>query len=237
MLALTEDEIAAATAAPGERRVLEPVGPNHGGSARLPARWPPNRRRRVSAAPRTGGSRMCRESTGGQPDWRELALHYGCADVVRQAATACQRRRRMRVDVGVARGAHLPHGRSVTRSTTGRSRATAARSPRACSAAFYLRGRGHSVRRGADSPRCLELTGGVPNRETIVTMTALTPHHGTRCDLRRADQLLQSVRSVTTNTRHWLRTVNGLPSLSCRGSVAFDTARENSKRAPRRTAR
>ena len=232
VLALTEDEIAAATAALENARVLEPVGPNawrfrHELLREVAAELPPPSQRRALHG-RIADA--LRESTGGEPDWRELALHYGRADRFDEAAAACQKASSDARRRGALREARTYLTRAIGHIE--RLPAGPQRDRREVTARLR-RGFLISAAEGTTSPdaaadfeRCLELAGGVPNRETIVTMTALYGYYVTRCDLRRADQLLQSVRSVTTNTRHWLRTVNetAIAQLSWfRGD--FDTAR------------
>ena len=245
VLALTEDDIAAATAALENARVLEPVGPNawrfrHQLLREVAAELlPPSQRRtlhgRIADA--------LRESTGGQPDWRELALHYGLGERFDEAAVACQKASSDARRRGALREARTYLTRAIGH--IDRLPAGPQRDRREVTARLR-RGFLISAAEGTTSPdaaadfeRCLELAGGVPNRETIVTMTALYGYYVTRCDLRRADQLLQSVRSVTTNTRHWLRIVNetAIAQLAWfRGD--FDTARrELESVCSRRTAR
>lgn len=234
VLALSEEEIATATTALENAKVLEPVSSHawrfrHELLREVAAELPPPSQRRALHG-RIADA--LRESSGDQPDWRELGLHYGRADRFDEAATACQeassdaRRRgalreaRTYLTRAIGYIERLPRGQQRDR------REVTARLQRGflISAAEGTT----SPEAAADFERCLELAGAAPNRETLVTMTALYSYYLTRCDLRRADQLLQSVRSVTSKSRHWLRIVNetAIAQLAWfRGD--FDTARRD----------
>lgn len=149
---------------------------------------------------------------GAQPDSRELALHYGYAERFDEAAEACLRASddaRRRGALGEARTYLSRCLEHIARTEPGRSR------NRREIAARLRRGFLISAAEGTTSPdaaadfeQCLELAGTSPSREMIATLTALYSYYLTRCDLRRADQLLKSVRSLAGEARGWLRPVN-----------------------------
>lgn len=212
---LTEEAVATAITALENARVLEPISSHawrfrHELLREVAAELsPPSQRRalhgRIADA--------LRESSGDQPDWRELALHYGRADRFDEAATACQkassdaRRRGALLEARSYLARALGHIDHLPTGPRRDQREVMARLQRGflISAAEGT----SSADAAADFERCLELaTETSPLRETLITMTALYSYYLTRCDLRRAEQLLNTVRSKMGGGRDWFLPAN-----------------------------
>jgi class 3 adenylate cyclase len=215
VLDLTAEEVATATTALENARVLEPVSPHawrfrHELLREVAAELPPPSQRRALHGRIADAIRA---TSGDQPDWRELALHYSHAERFDEAAMACQKASsdaRRRGALNEARGylsraidhiGRLPAGpRRDQREVTARLQRgfliSAAEGTSSADAA-------------ADFERCLELeTETSPLRETLLTMTALYSYYLTRCDLARAEQLLNTVRSKMGDGRNWFLPAN-----------------------------
>ena len=147
---------------------------------------------------------------GGDPDWRLVAAHYEHAERFDEAASAYQqastdaRRRgalaeaRTYLTHALVQGSTAPHPPRTE---------TAARSPCGCSGDSAAAAEGNQSRESAaDFERCLQLGGtDVRDDELAATLLALTGYYVQRADLRRAAQVLESLRAGLGEGRQWFR--------------------------------
>ena len=150
---------------------------------------------------------------GGEPDWRLVAGHYQQAERFDEAASAyqhassgCAASRR------AGRGPQLSDpGPHPARPRSHRARTvTAARSLCALERGFLTSAaEGYQSRAAAaDFERCLQLGGtDLRDDELFATLTALAGYYITRADLRRAAQVLESLRAGLEEGRQWFRPV------------------------------
>jgi class 3 adenylate cyclase/tetratricopeptide (TPR) repeat protein len=188
---------------------------------------PPTQRRELHGRV---GDALVSNSASGQPDWREVALHYGHAGRFDEAATAC-----LEASADARRRGALSEARDyLTRAIdhidglppgTARDRREIAARLRRGFLISAAEGTTSAVAT-SDFERCLELIGAELSDEMFATLTALYSYYLTRSDIDRAEQLLESVRVGLGTDRKWFRPVND----SGFGQVAwfrgdFDTAR------------
>ena len=168
--------------------------------------------------------------SAGEPDWRLVAGHYQRAERFDEAASAYQQ-----ASIDARRRGALAEARSdLTQALTQLDHALPGPERDRLEIALRReRGRltsaaeGYQSRAAAtDFERCLRLAGtDLRNEELFATLVALHSYYVARADLRRAAQVLESLRTGVENGRRWFRPVIealfGLVAL-LRGN--FDTA-------------
>ena len=148
-----------------------------------------------------------------EPDWRLVAGHYEQAERFDEAASAYQRastdaRRRG----ALAEAAHLPD--PGPRAARPRHTRPGARPPRdrrcGCERGVLTSAaEGYQSRAAAaDFERCLQLGGtDLRDDELFATLAALAGYYVARADLRRAAQVIESLRAGLEQGRQWFRPV------------------------------
>jgi hypothetical protein len=146
----------------------------------------------------------------GDPDWRLVAGHYERAERFDEAASAYQQASA----AARRRGALVEARTSLTQALAQLDRATSAgpERDRREMAARLERGflamatEGSSCRAAAaDFGRCLQLGGNLHDDELFATLGALFGYYIARADLRRAAQVLESLRAGLEQGRQWFR--------------------------------
>ncbi|HUB58022.1 MAG TPA: adenylate/guanylate cyclase domain-containing protein [Mycobacterium sp.] len=166
-----------------------------------------------------------------EPDWQLVAGHYEHAERFDDAASAYQRASK----AALLRGALAEARTYLTRALAQLDHAAPGPDHDRIELGLRLeRGRlasavegGQSSAAGADYERCLQLTGtDLRDEELFATLAALAAYYVSRVDLRRVEQVLESLRSGLEPGRPWfvpvIEAYGGLASL-LRGE--FDTAR------------
>jgi tetratricopeptide (TPR) repeat protein len=176
-------------------------------AAELP---PPSLRRRLHSRV---ADALIATSSDGDPDWTSVAAHFEHAHRFEEAADAFQRASRAARYIGALGEAkahlsralrqleHLPAGpKRDRREMNLRLRhgflASAAEGP-------------GSAETAADFERCLQLGGADPFAdELFATLMALFTYYVGRADLRRSQQIVETLRVGVDNGREWWRTEN-----------------------------
>jgi tetratricopeptide (TPR) repeat protein len=216
VVTMSDDEVDRVLADLRNARVLEPVG-DHGlrfrhellreVAAELP---PPSLRRRLHSRV---ADALKSEAAVNQPDWPLIALHFELADRFGEAVSAHQKAStaaRHRGALGEARSylsralaqlAKMPSG-------TERDQREVKLRLRHGFLASAAEGAG-SEDTAEDFERCLQLGRTDPHAdEFFATLMALFTYYVGRADLRRADQVLQSLRVGVDVGREWWRSEN-----------------------------
>jgi tetratricopeptide (TPR) repeat protein len=165
-----------------------------------------------------------------EPDWQLVAGHYEHAERFDEAASAYQRAS----NAALLRGALAEARTYLTRALRQLDHVAPGRDRDRIELGLRLdRGRlasavegGQSGAAGADYERCLQLTGtDLRDEELFATLAALAAYYVSRADLRRVEQVLESLRSGLEAGRPWF-----VPVIDAYGGLAallrgeFDTA-------------
>jgi class 3 adenylate cyclase/tetratricopeptide (TPR) repeat protein len=143
-----------------------------------------------------------------EPDWQLVAGHYEHAERFDEAASAYERASK----AALLRGALAEARTYLTRALADLDHAAPGPDRDPIEMRLRLeRGRlasavegGQSGAAGADYQRCLQLAGtDVGDEDLFATLAALTAYYITRADLRRAEQVLESLRSGLEPGRQW----------------------------------
>jgi class 3 adenylate cyclase len=170
------------------------------------------------------------DAAGPDPDWQLVAGHYEQAERFNEAASAYERAS----NAAVLRGAPAEARTYLTRALAQLDHAAPGRDRDRLEMGLRLeRGRlagaveGYqSSAAGADYERCLQLTGtDLRDEDLFATLAALAGYYVSRADLRRVEQVLESLRAGLEHGRQWfvpvIEAYGGLVAL-LRGE--FDTA-------------
>jgi class 3 adenylate cyclase len=149
---------------------------------------------------------------GGDPDWPLIAGHYERAQRHEAAARACQKASADARDRGALGEARAYLSRAIAQIT--RLEPEVARNRKEIS--FRLQ-RGFlasaaegisSANAATDFKACLQLSATDVGAEMFMTLTALYGYYAMRADLRRAQRVLESLRSAIPEGSDWLRPEN-----------------------------
>ncbi|MCW2689794.1 MAG: adenylate/guanylate cyclase family protein [Mycobacterium sp.] len=164
---------------------------------------PPSVRRGLHA-------RVADALVGADQDWGLIAVHYEHAERFDDAASAYQQAStdaRRRGSLAEAR-TYLTNALAwLDRAAPGRDRDRREMAVRLRRGLLTATARGYPVRAAAeDFERCLQLGGtDLRDDELVATLFALAIYYGGRADLRRAEQVLASLRAGVGEERQWFR--------------------------------
>jgi class 3 adenylate cyclase/tetratricopeptide (TPR) repeat protein len=153
---------------------------------------------------------------GGDPDWRLVAGHYERAERFDQAASAYQQAAaaaRRRGALNEARSYLTYALAQLERATPGLARIRREMTLRLERGYLTASAEGpQNPAVAADFERCLQLGGtDLRNDELFATLSALVGYYACRADLRRLDQVLESLRASVHEGRQWMRSaIEGL---------------------------
>jgi class 3 adenylate cyclase/tetratricopeptide (TPR) repeat protein len=172
------------------------------------------------------------DAAQGDPDWPMIALHFSRAERFDEAATAHQRasaaaRRRGALTEALTHLARaLDQLDRLPRSAERDHREVSLRLRQGLLTST-VEGAGSSST-AADFERCLELSGTDPHADDLfATLMALFSYYVNRADIRRADQVVQSLRFGVDGGREWWRAENLAGSgVNCWMRGEFTAARD-----------
>jgi class 3 adenylate cyclase/tetratricopeptide (TPR) repeat protein len=151
-------------------------------------------------------------SGDGAPDWSLVAVHYDAADRFDEAATAYQKAAADARRRGALDEARTYLGRSIAqveRMSPGPQRDRREIELRLRRGFLASAAEGTSSHEAAaDFERCLQLTGSGLSDELLSTFNALYGYYATRADLRRAAQLIDSIRVGLKPAQGWFEPLN-----------------------------
>ena len=237
VVGLGQEAIAEAIRELTDARVLEPRGADrwrfrHELLREVAAELaPPTVRRRLN------GKLADALTGGGDPDWRLAAAHYAQAERFDEAASAYQRAATGARRRGALAEARADLGQSVVQlgyCAPGPDRDRRERAARLERGLLTSAAEGYQSRTAAvDFERCLQLAGtDLDDDELFATLMAVTAYYTVRADLRRVDQLVESMRTRVGPGMEWRRpVVDAALGMTAFRRGAFDEARVHLEQA------